>query len=159
MKFFIPALCSLVLIANQARASIDCVGETKTGKVVTVSIDTHGTDSHPVGGRVEVKDAQGTVLKLTQLPRTAESNSIIQYFESCRDSECVRAIVGLEAMTDEGMVDINYVGLDYSNQSIDIEKALKQSGRKKMPENSMRVPYQGAYLQFTDVLCQLGHDV
>jgi len=143
------------------------MGETSTGKVASVRINTHGTMGGIGGGSVEIKEKSGKVLRSYELAK----EDITQYYEGCRgvptkDEGCHQANIGLSAFMDSGaggMVQINFIGTDFQDV---LEAYLLNSSRKPEKDNSMRVwkgeeglDFENAYYTFKDIVCQMDHDV
>lgn len=170
MKTTTFALATLATIfsANLAHAGSTCMAQTYSGKIITIAMNSVGTMGYVQGGSVEIKNARGQIETQYNLTK----NEIPQYFESCRDLHCKTAIIGLSAYKDHNYtVSINFVGADHFNLAAvtpeySLEAHLLNPKRRKDAGNSMRVwmgderiPYENAFYEFTDVVCQLDHDV
>lgn len=143
-----------LLLAKPTFAYVNCAGETYSGKVVEVTIETQGPMSQASRGLVHITDVDG---KVTNYDLRKEE--IVQFFESVDDQ---RAIVGVSAYESlNNPIWIKYVGKNYDG---DLLKALRDPARKKIEHNEMRVWRGPGYgpdqqSQFTDVVCNISLDI
>lgn len=155
MKFLVLTVFASFLLAHSAPAASECAGETYSGTIVKVAIDTVGTMGGVTGGTVTFTPKNGPErsyqLKAEEIPQFYEESR-----EVARNSE--NAFVFLSAYADYNYpVFIHYVGTNFEE---DLLKVLHAPGRKKEPGNEMRVwkgpGYAGSEQhQFTDVVCSV----
>lgn len=141
---------ALFLLPASAFAHTECAGETYTGIIVKVSINTVGTMGGITGGEVNITSKEGATRSYS-----IKAEEIAQFSESL-DGEPERAIVGLGAYIEADYpVQIRYVG---KNHDYDLVKVLRNPSRKKQAGNMMRVWKGpgfagGEQHSFADVVC------
>lgn len=154
MKNMILAL--LLTMPAPAFAYTQCAGETYTGTIVQVTVNTVGTMGAVTGAsvRIEPKDepAREYVIEADEIP---------QFFETV-DQEGTRAFVGLSAYVESNYpVQFRYEGVNYEE---DLTKILRTPGRQKQPNNYLRVWKGSGFAgdqqhSFADVVCSVSFDI
>lgn len=148
-------LAALVALPAPAFAYTECAGETYTGTIVTVTVNTVGTMGAVTGASVKVEPKN-------EPPReyVIEADEIPQFFESVND-DYSRAFVGLSAYVENNYpVQIRYVGVNYEGS---LTKVLRTPGRQKQSGNYLRVWKgpgfaDGQQHSFADVVCSVSLD-
>lgn len=147
-------LAATILLAKPAFAYVSCAGETYSGKIVEVVIETEGSMAQASRGLINITEANGTVTSYE-----LKKEEIVQFFEAVDDK---RAIVGVAAYQSfNNPIWIKYVGENYEG---DLLKVLRDPSRKKIEHNEMRVWRGPGYgpdqqSQFTDVVCNISLDI
>lgn len=141
--------CTLSSIAH---ASFECAGETWSGFIVRVQINTVGTRGKIQSGKVLVKTKKSGEEKSYDLKR----DEISQAFEWTDTKD---AIVGLTAyQAGNNPVTIKYSGKNFEGDLV--KTLLETEKRTKLPNVEMRVWKgpgfePGIQFQFTDVVCNV----
>jgi hypothetical protein len=150
LRILFVALLSLPV---SLQAYTICAGETYTGTMVVVLINTVGSMGVPQDGLVTITPKNESARNYT-----LSKSDIVQFFEA---GDVKTAFIGLAAyQAAENPVWIKYHGKNYDVdpvQELRDPKHIKQSG------NEMRVwkgpGYSGSeQFQFTDVVCTVGMD-
>lgn len=148
-------ILALLLTPAPAFAFTECAGETYTGTIVKVMVDTVGTMGAVTGAKVSI-EPKGEPAREYNI----RAEEIPQFFETTNQSG-ERAFVGLSAYVEMNFpVQIRYEGENYEE---DLTKVLRTPGRQKQPNNYLRVwkgPGFGGDQQhsFADVVCAVSLD-
>lgn len=146
-------LAILLFLPLSVRAYSICAGETYTGIMVVVSINTVGSMGNPQNGTVSITP-RGQATQTYDLT----SQEIVQFFESADEKT---AFIGLAAyQAAENPIWIKYHGKNYE---VDPVEELLDPNHIKQRGNEMRVWKGPGYsssdqFQFTDVVCTVGFD-
>ncbi len=150
----VKILCALFMcLPASLQAYTICAGETYTGTMVVVTINTVGSMGVPQDGLV-------TITPKNEATRSYTLNKadIVQFFEAGDEKI---AFIGLAAyQATENPVWIKYHGKNYD---VDPVQELRDPKHVKQRGNEMRVwkgpGYSGSdQFQFTDVVCTVGMD-
>jgi hypothetical protein len=155
MKMKTLILAALLSLPVPAFAYTECAGETYTGTIVKVAVNTVGTMGGVTGAnvRIEPKDepAREYVIEADEIP---------QFFETVNE-DYTRAFVGLSAYVQDNFpVQIRYEGTNFEE---DLTKVLRAPGRVKQPNNYLRVWKGPGFAgdqqhSFADVVCSVSLD-
>lgn len=148
-------LAALLILPAPAFAYTECAGETYTGTIVKVTVNTVGTMGAVTGATVYLEE-NGMNPRYYEI--TAEE--IPQFYETV-NADNSKAVVGLSAYVESNFpVQIRYTGTNYQE---DLVNVLRSPGRKKQPGNYMRVWKGPGFAgdqqhSFYDVVCSVTLD-
>jgi len=140
-----------------AQAGTTCMGETYSGKVITLDMSTVGSMGAYSAFSLKVTDKTGQVL----LSKISDARPA-QFASTVRGK---KALVVFSTIADNFDVMLNYLGTDFSEvqwkKNLELEEILKSKSRKKEAGNSLiiysYVPGL-ANIELTDIVCSLDHD-
>lgn len=133
------------------------MGETYSGKVVKVNLNTVGTFGAFTSAEVTMTDKDGTVLL------SEKTEYMAQFAEVMRGEQAMVVYSNIGSNFD---IMLNYLGTDYStlqwDTNVELVEILKDPTRKKEAGNHLIINsyLEGVpSLELKDVVCSLEHDV
>lgn len=148
-------LAFLLTLPAPAFAFTECAGETYTGTIVKVTVNTVGTMGSVTGASVRIEPKDEPVREYV-----IEAGEIPQFFETV-NPDGSRAFVGLSAYVEQNFpVQIRYEGTNFYD---DLTTVLRTPGRVKQPGNYLRVWKGPGFAgdqqhSFADVVCSVSLD-